>query len=671
MNKTHKLPPFSMRAAFTPASVNEETRTVDLVWTTAGVKVKRSSWADGEFYEELSLDPKHVRMDRLSSGRSPLLADHDSRSIDSVLGVIESARVAGGQGTATVRFAKDDPAADAVWNKVRQGILPNVSVGYRIHKFEKVAGGDDTVPTFRAVDWEPHEISLVTVGADPTAKVRSEEEHNLCEFPFTHRAAAHKESSTMETEQEKAARLAREEETRKAELKAATDAAVKADRERMSGIRSAVRAAKLGEALAEEMISAGTDLSDARARVLEELAKRDDESPNQTHSGIEVGTTDNEKFQRHAAAALFVRGGVMDTIEAAKAKGARGFRELETDPGEFRGHTMADLARVSLERRGIRTGHMNRDQVVARAFTERGGGMSGTSDFAVLLENVMYKTLLGAYTTAPDSWKAFCKVDTVQDFRPSNRYRTGSFGVLDNLNEAGEYKNKAIPDGTKQSITVGSKGNIIALTRQAVINDDMGALTDVTSRFGRAAGLSIEVDVYALIQANSGLGFLPDGTTPFFSAGNGNLNATGSALSVSGLDSDRVVMAQQKDISNNEYLDLRPKTLLIPIGLGGQARVVNNSQYDTEVSSKFQVPNKVAGLFQQIIDTPRLSGTRRYIFADPAVAPAIVVAFLNGEQAPRMESQMGWRTDGQEWKLGLDVKAQWFDPKGALTNAGV
>src|SRR5690606_27065274 len=62
---------------------------------------------------------------------------------------------------------------DAAWNKVRQGILPNVSVGYRVHKFEKVEGGDETTPVFRATDWEPHEVSLVTVGADAGAVIRS------------------------------------------------------------------------------------------------------------------------------------------------------------------------------------------------------------------------------------------------------------------------------------------------------------------------------------------------------------------------------------------------------------------------------------------------------------------------------------------------------------------
>ena len=101
------------------------------------------------------------------------------------------------------------------------------------------------------------------------------------------------------------------------------------------------------------------------------------------------------------------------------------------------------------------------------------------------------------------------------------------------------------------------------------------------------------------------------------------------------------------------------------------AKVLNGAPFDP-LANMFQKPNTAQGMFRDVIDTPRLTGTRRYLLADPAIAPIIVVAFLEGQgQAPFLDSENGWRIDGVEWKVRLDFKAQMFDSKGGVTNAGV
>ena len=69
------------------------------------------------------------------------------------------------------------------------------------------------------------------------------------------------------------------------------------------------------------------------------------------------------------------------------------------------------------------------------------------SDFPVLLENVLNKTLLNSYTAAADTWRKWCATGSVSDFRPYKRIRLGSFGNLDALGEAGNT-NQKIPDAT-------------------------------------------------------------------------------------------------------------------------------------------------------------------------------------------------------------------------------
>lgn len=168
-------------AAIAPASIDQEKRTVELVWST-GAAVKRADWVTGRVYsEELSMDPAHVRMARLNGG-APLLNSHSRWGLNDVLGVVEKAWLDGGEGRAIVRFSSR-PEVDAVWNDVRDGIIRNVSVGYKVHRFEETSKPGAAVPTFLAVDWEPEEISLVSVGADAGAGVRADE-NSPCEVEF-------------------------------------------------------------------------------------------------------------------------------------------------------------------------------------------------------------------------------------------------------------------------------------------------------------------------------------------------------------------------------------------------------------------------------------------------------------------------------------------------------
>lgn len=678
-----EVPPLSLRAAVQPSTVDLKKRTVEVVFTT-GARVMRGGFWEEPFWEELSLDPKHVRMERINNG-APLLNDHGGwRGLQSVIGVVDKASLEEGRGVATVRFSAR-AEVEPIFQDVVAGILQNVSVGYRVHKFEKVEGGEGKVPVMRATDWEPFEVSAVPMGADDGAGFRSARDTatNRCEFVSTR--AAEEDQMTTKTVAALAAITAAGTPAETpgttglvgqpagrsdaAELARATDAAVAAEMTRAQQIRTAVRAAKLDESIADKLIADKSSVDSARAHVLDLLASRDDKTTTTQHNRMEVGEDAADKFQQGAAAWLFRKSG-SDVVARAVKAGMPGFEKVELDPGEFRGASIADLARLFLESRGRRVQEMDKVRVVRMALEFRSGYQT-TSDFAVLLENVLHKTMEASYGTTPDTWRRFCKVGSVPDFRASNRYRNGSFGVLDTLNEHGEFKNKTIPDGDKRSISIGTRGNIIALSRQVIINDDMGAFTGLAERFGRAAALSIEAEVYRMLLLNGGLGPTQSDAQPFFhSANRSNVNTVGSALGVAGLDADRVVMGSQRDSSGNEILELRPKILLVPLGLGGVARVTNDAQYDPDTANKLQMPNRVRGLFTDVVDTARLSGTRRYLFADPQSANAIEVAFLEGQTGPVLESEDGWRTDGTEWKLRLDFGVAFIDPKGAVTNAG-
>ncbi len=656
--ETRDVPALELRAAFQPGSVNVEKRTVDLTFTT-GSRVMRGFY--DRYLEELSLDPKHVRMDRLNNG-APFLADHDGQ-LASTRGVVVSAKVDGKVGTATVRFAKADvdPEAEKLFRNIQDGIFRNVSVGYRVHKLEKISDDAVGVPVMRATDWEPFEISAVAMGADAGAGFRSSDQTKLnpCVFE-THQESRTMEPKTPGTE----VPSTNTEADRATELKAAAEAATRAERERCHGIRVAVRAAKLGDAFAEKLITEGTELGAARAAVLDTLATASEAIKTEQHVRVEVGEEAKEKHGRGLTAALLSRTGaaMVKSLQFVDPK-------VNLDPGQYRGLSLMGVIRESLEIAGVKTRGMSNRDIVSKALTMRASGMSSTSDFPVLFENVMNKVLLGAYATQKDTWSRFCKQSTVPDFKESARYRNASLGTLDALAASGEYVNKPIPDGAKTSISISTVGNMFAITRQALINDDMGAITELLSGRARMAARSIEAEVYRQLLLNSGDGPDQEDSQPFFDATHDNVG-TGAALTAASLDADRQVMRAQKDQSDVDFLDLEPRILLVAPGLEMQAQILNTAASDPGADLS-GTPNGVRGMFSDIVSSPRLSGTKRYLFADPSAAAAIEVAFLEGQgNVPFLDSEDGWRVDGVELKVRHDFGVKFMDPKAAVTNAG-
>ena len=454
---------------------------------------------------------------------------------------------------------------------------------------------------------------------------------------------------------------------RVADLEAASRAAVKAERERADGIRAAAKVTRVSEEFTSKLLTDGVSLDKARELMMIEMARVADETPTRSGSGIQVGRTEREGFREGAMAWLLYRSMTAELREAI-AKRAPGFENVNLDPGKFRGASIADLAKIFLQHRGVDAG-FDRADMIGKALAMRDGGYSTTSDFAVLLENVLHKQLMAGYAIQEDVWSRFCKVIDVDDFRNMNLYQTGSLGVLDDKTEHGEYRNKALPDGRKLTVNVGTKGNIIAISREALVNDDLGALNNLMAMLGRSGKLTIEKSVFDLLAANSGAGPTQTDTNPFFHSSRSNIGSA-AALSVASLDADRQILKSQRDPSSNEYLNTTPAILLVGLASYTAARVINNSAYDHD-STKLQKPNGVQSLFRDIVESPRVSGTKRYMFADPNAIATIVVAFLNGtNRAPQLESKDGWRVDGTEMRIRLDVKAQMHDYKGAVYNAG-
>ena len=455
-----------------------------------------------------------------------------------------------------------------------------------------------------------------------------------------------------------------------AAIKAASAAeAVAKDRARSAEIRAMIspflkihpEQREAFTALADRLVTDGTAIEAARKQFLEALgaaspgplAAGQGCNPTGIGSGMHTlvtGTDETDKFRAAAADALLIRAML-----------------LKNDPSNgLRNMRLSRLAEACAQRAGLNVGVFGQNEMamVKAAITHT------SSDFPVILENVLNRTLLDTYAVAAETWRKWCAVGSVADFRPYKRLRLGSFGNLDALGEGGEYKHKAIPDATAESVSIDTKANTIGLTRKAIINDDLGAFVRLGQMLARAAARSIEADAYALLASNPTM----DGdSTALFHANHGNYHTGGSAaaITMTSLDAARTALKLQKDRSGNDYIGItEPFILLCPVAKAGAARTANESEYDPDTANKLQRTNITRGIFSAIVDTPYLTGNGWYLLADPAQFPTFEVLFLNGQQTPfsdRIEQQ---NVDGVLWLIRHDYGVNVVDYVGAYYNTG-
>ncbi len=659
-------------------------RTVELVGATE-TPVRTPGWMLGlevEYYLEI-LDCSRAAVDltEVEAGNAPLLDTHDRWSLEGRLGVVRSVRFEEGKVIPLVAFGQSARAKEAE-AEFAGGTPPKTSIGYRREemRFERM---DGEVPVYRVTRWRFVEQSLCSIAADLNAGVRSEgsvispctikEQIMDVQSQEANGAAAPSEATPVnEATPAAAPAVAATEGERSAApkrrfpLMSASDGLTLMNEARSLGESVATRAQELIDQNAEDKISPLM----VRSALFSATAEHNRAATRGISPGgrsIQMGQDEVDKFVQGATNSILIRAGLADMVRTAAEK--RG-QKIDLDPGEFAGIRNAELARMSIERAGERVASYDRDEIVKQAIMLRSGPYQTTSTFTNLLENVQHKTLQAAYAVAPDTWSRFCGIGSVTDFRPHPRLLRGSFGSLDDLLENGEIKNKAIPDAAKESISAKTKANIVALSRQAIVNDDLSAFSEMTVELARAAKLSIEKDVYALLALNAGLGpVMNDGLT-LFHADHRNIAITAAAPSVDSIGALRNLMGSQLDVSENEVLDISPAVFVGPRSLADKAKVVNTSEYDPDTANKLQRANIERGTYTDIVGTARLSGTRWYNFADPSQAPAIEVVFLNGQQEPFTEMRDGWRVDGTEWKVRHDYGVGAMNWRSAATNAG-
>ena len=590
------------RATLAPSTADPEARTVEVVWST-GAPVRRRDMA-GQYIERLSLAPEAVDLSRLEG--ASVLDAHRQTAVRDVLGSVRRAAVDGRRGTALIQFSSR-PEVEPVWQDVMAGILRHVSVGYSVEDWAETTENGARVLT--AVRWTPHEISLVPTPADPGAHIRMETE-------MTDTTTTPPEAPKTETRAEANAE-----------------------------IRSIARIAGLDQSWIDGQIDGGADPDTARRAAFEALAKRSAPAIRTEQVRVEMGESQDDPAlrARQMGEALYAR--------------INPRHELSEPARRYAYSTPVDMAKELLTLRGESTMALSPASLVTRA-------LHTTSDFPIILGDTVGRVLRDAYQAAPSGIRRLGRQTTARDFRAVNKIMLGEAPLLEKLNEHGEIKAGTMAEA-REAYKVETWARKIGITRQVLVNDDLGAFADLARRMGQAAAETEARILVTLLEAGSGNGpTLSDGKT-LFHADHGNKAGTGAAISDATLSAARLALRTQKGIEDRT-IRVTPRNLLVPPALETTAEKWLASIAPASAADV----NPFSGSLSLVVEPRLSSATRWYVTADPGEIDGLEFAYLSGAEGPQVESRSGWDVDGVEIRVILDFGAGIIDHRGWFMNAG-
>ena len=353
--------------------------------------------------------------------------------------------------------------------------------------------------------------------------------------------------------------------------------ALKAEQARRTSINAVFDAFKGREGLDDVLNSClndvEIDVEQARAQLLKKLGEN--VKPAATGSVIVIDTNAQHSMK---AMADVLAGRVGLKVENA----------AQDNP--FRGSSLLDMARASLEKRGFSIAGMDKMSIVASAFTHSSG------DFGNLLSGTANKMMLRGYDETEETFDKFTSVGSLPDFKSMSKVDLNEAPSLRQVREGAEYKSITFGDRA-ETVQLATYGELFSINRQAIINDDLDMFTRIPRKMGRAARRTIGDLVFNILINNPAMS---DGDALFHAANHLNLN-TSAALAVATFQAARVKMAKQKDASGNATLNIRPSILLVPVGLEDTALQLMASETDPSKTNS-RIPNTVRGAAEVVSD---------------------------------------------------------------------
>lgn len=679
-------------------AAREEDRTVPASLSSEA-EVERWFGREILVHEEAAID-----LTRVNGNGIKLLWNHDTGS---PIGVIEGLHLDSAERKlrGTLRFSRN-AKAEEVWGDVREGFLNDVSVGYRVLKWEEQKGSD----LVRVTRWQPVEASIVSVPADPGVGLnRSEANHMADEGngqtgtegggepvaldQYRNQFEAGKRAGIRASKEAERQRIAEIDDifmnplVPRDEFYSSLKRTAIAKDYSVDRTRKLVMDALAGE-LPEDFQPVETEVTGLRR--LESVVRGVSSSPDlsrlsdQTQGigrrgNVQAGADALDKFREIAANAILVRAGIETDAKVVAEVEASGYRK----------RSLRRLAQDYLALTNVDTRAMDDDRI-ARDVLTRASGPLTDADFPSILANVANKAMLRGWTGAGTTYQAWCKTGSLPDFKQATLAGLGAYPDLDKIPRAGgPYQHKSMDD-IHEVAQLETFGALFGIGRQTIIDDDLNAFTTIPQKMGGAAARKVDQLAYnELITSNgtstsvTGRVLTQDSTALFNAASHSNYVASGSggAPSVSTLNTAEAAMMRQKgplpsaNSTDKAYIAVMPAYLIVPPELKATASVLVASQWDpagtTASVSRRDSPNPWQGRLE-VISSPILTLTTGWYLAAGRGADieTVTVFFLNGQSTPYIEQMDNWTSDGVTYKVRIDAHARALDFRGLYFNYG-
>ncbi|HKM18781.1 MAG TPA: Mu-like prophage major head subunit gpT family protein [Aliarcobacter sp.] len=613
--------------------INEETRTVPFILISRNNEGERYDWWKDEIYIE-KLDVNGANYERLNT----FFKDH-IRSVDSAIGRVENIRVENGELKADVIFGTDEES-EKIFRKYVEGILTDCSIGYKINSLTvEERKGEPTIVT--ATSFEIRELSAVGIGFDSGATVGREKEiigdklmnEELRAELLELRKSIDELNETQKVRLEELEKLEKRKDTNTptVDVSQVANNAIAEERQRAAEINNLVIAGELTQERATTHITVGDSIDMVRKAILDERVKK---------SQVVVSNgEDRNALKRSMEDAILMRVGFTPKTVADGAD-------------NFRGASLLDMARAITGYEGF-----DRQELAKRAMS--------TSDFPLLLGNVANRVVAAAFEEEEGTFAIWTQAVELPDFRTRNEISfKNQNGRLQKLAGEKSEKKKIEFDENGLGWKLESYGASFSLTREMIINDDLGAFVNIVAEFGRMAKRTSNGIVYDILQnKGSYANYKMNDDKTIFDASHKNVSTTGAALGTETLSAARVLMKRQKD--GEKALNISPKYLLVAPEQETKALQLLNSESDVN-STNSGVKNPHKNTLIPIVDSELEAGP--WFMA--AANNTIKVGYLQGTNKQPVVEQKNSDIDGAEFKCVFDFGVVVTDHRGLYKNLG-
>ena len=554
----------------------------------------------------------------------PILCLHDSHDIDAICGQAKKIRCEGPSLIVDAEFMPVSETAKKVHELAKAGFKFQASVGISPSDVLYIDKDTKAILNGTEVDGECYivragvlnEVSIVPLGAD-----------NSTATAIAAASQPQKEKSIMDPKKTPV-------EAAKSAEAVTVEAAANAERERVASV---IEACKGHEDIMAKAVKEGWTAEKAELECLRaEKAKAVQDARPEAPSIIDLKAAAPKDAKTVAAAACM--GAAMEdkTVEAQ-------FKGVDLDAAHDLGvNRLSDVfaAFGYIYRPGD---NASMTKAIKAAFS--------TADIPNVLSNVAHKFVLAGFGAVGEDWRKVSRAVPVTDFKAVKGVRLVMGGVLQPLAKGGELKHVSLSDESRD-LAAATKGSIVGITREDLINDDLDVLSMIPERFGQMAGRTINKDVFGAISRT---------------AGDYGANTSG-ALNVANLATAYQLALGITD-SNGDYLGAMPNVILASPSNYLSALNIYQSEQVTGTSSEKGKNNVMRGLLEPITSQFLGSGTAYWLFN--SAFPLVDVAFLNGRTTPVVETaEADFSQLGIQMRCYFDYGAAAGELKAAVYSTG-